>query len=217
MLASAAYSYIVVCPRRVELIAWWFGTDNQGRRGQVAPVGGSMRSAEDAAKSGLQTARRRVPASVRIFIVLGIVAAVAFFVFQAFYVPDETCLRRVDEPLYDAARSGDVARAKLFVALGANVNASDYHGWTPLGIACHAGQTAMVRFFIGHGAKPRSEFLIETAIAGKPTITALLLDHGARADSTQGCQALAIAQMRGENAMVALLRRYGATMRPGGA
>lgn len=60
-------------------------------------------------------------------------------------------------PLHIAATSSNPEIAKLLVARGANVNATDNNatdnnGTTPLHIAAYAGKKELVEFFLGKGA-----------------------------------------------------------------
>ena len=58
----------------------------------------------------------------------------------------------VAEPLHDAAKEGDLEKAKSLIAEGSDVNAVDNMGATPLYFAQNGGQKDMVELLIKHGA-----------------------------------------------------------------
>lgn len=83
-----------------------------------------------------------------------------------------------------AARSGDLASAKLLVAAGANVNDADASGITPAVFAAHSGFTDLVEFFLDKGADPnlaKAGFTaLHAAIMHRDrNMAAALLSHGA--------------------------------------
>jgi ankyrin repeat protein len=59
-----------------------------------------------------------------------------------------------DTALLFAARSGDLASAKLLVAAGASVNDADAWGVTATVLAAHSGFTELVEFLLAKGADP---------------------------------------------------------------
>lgn len=58
----------------------------------------------------------------------------------------------MSEQLHDAVRAGEVARARELIAAGADANARDSYGATPLMNAAHGGNVQMVRALIAAGA-----------------------------------------------------------------
>lgn len=58
----------------------------------------------------------------------------------------------LDQALCDAAREGDVERARELIQNGADVNATTTYGWTALVSAARNGHMNVVRFLIERGA-----------------------------------------------------------------
>lgn len=91
-----------------------------------------------------------------------------------------------DSPLMEAAVRGDVAAARLLLEHGAEVNAVDHRGYTPLLLAAQYDREA-------------------------PELVRLLLERGADLEATaEGETALSLAARRGETAVTRLLREAGA-------
>jgi ankyrin repeat protein len=93
-------------------------------------------------------------------------------------------------PLHHFARKGDVEKASIFIAHGADLDARDEDICsTPLGWAARFGQLAMVELLLKSGATPNlpgdsPELLWATPLAwaarrGHHQIVALLKQHGA--------------------------------------
>ena len=59
----------------------------------------------------------------------------------------------LDKQLLDAARYGRTETVRLLIAQGANVNAKDDDGWTPLHLATKYDRTETARVLIEKGAK----------------------------------------------------------------
>ncbi len=98
--------------------------------------------------------------------------------------------KRGESALADAARRGDVAAAKLLLDKGADVNAVDYRGYTPLILAAQHDRDS-------------------------PELVRLLLSRGADVHAVaEGHTALTIAARRGETELVRLLREATANARP---
>ena len=55
-------------------------------------------------------------------------------------------------PLYQAARNGKVATARLLIDHGANVHRADNRGWTPLHAASHNGHLGIVKLLLRRNA-----------------------------------------------------------------
>jgi uncharacterized protein len=72
--------------------------------------------------------------------------------------------------LHDMAQSGDIAKARLLLGHGADINAiDDEYRTTPLGLAARWGHRDVVRFLIERGADPNR--------AGAPWSTPLAWAH----------------------------------------
>jgi ankyrin repeat protein len=57
-------------------------------------------------------------------------------------------------PLHSAAAGGHVGVARLLVAAGADVNATQRHGYTPLHAAGQNGDEELTELLLGAGADP---------------------------------------------------------------
>ena len=89
-----------------------------------------------------------------------------------------------DTALMFAARSGDLASAKLLVAAGANVNDQDSWGVSATVLAAHSGFAELVEFLLEKGADPNQAAAgfsaLHAAIMRRDERTVrALLDHGA--------------------------------------
>jgi uncharacterized protein len=92
-----------------------------------------------------------------------------------------------DSALLFAARSGDLASAKLLVGAGANVNDADAWGVSAVTLAAHSGFEELVEFLLEKGADPNAEGpgftgLHEAIMLRNERIVAALLAHGADAN-----------------------------------
>ncbi len=56
--------------------------------------------------------------------------------------------------LHVAAREGNMERARLLLDAGADPNATDYEGWTPLYLAVYNGRTEFAKLLLEAGADP---------------------------------------------------------------
>jgi ankyrin repeat protein len=63
-------------------------------------------------------------------------------------------LSRKDQKLHIATYKGDVKRVKELLKKGANPNAKDKDGRTPLHAAAYEGHVDVVRLLLEHGADP---------------------------------------------------------------
>ena len=91
-------------------------------------------------------------------------------------------------PLLFAARSGDVASARLLVAAGADVDAAAASGTSPLVVAAHSGHGALAAFLLAAGADPGAAdagygALHAAVLRGDPRLVRVLLAHGADPDA----------------------------------
>ena len=89
-----------------------------------------------------------------------------------------------DTALMFAARGDDVESAKLLVAAGAQVNASDAWGVTATTLAAHSGHDDVVAFLLSKGADPNLAAAGFTALHAAimrrdEAMVTVLLDHGA--------------------------------------
>ncbi len=91
-------------------------------------------------------------------------------------------------PLLFAARSGDVATARILVAAGAGVDAAAASGTSPLVVAAHSGHGALAAFLLAAGADPGAAdagygALHAAVLRGDPRLARVLLAHGADPDA----------------------------------
>jgi hypothetical protein len=100
-------------------------------------------------------------------------------------------------PLHHAARSTDPAVAALLLDAGALLEAINHEGFSPLGIACAAGNWRLARFLIERGARPEpkdGQPALLAAVVGDddPAGVQLLLRHKARVDARGARQRTAL-------------------------
>jgi ankyrin repeat protein len=93
--------------------------------------------------------------------------------------------------LLQATEAGDVGQMETLLAKGAEVNARNAHGWTPLHIAAAGGDLAVVALLLKHGADVHAQSHIgatpldnATTRGGRKAVIDLLLAHGARINGT---------------------------------
>jgi len=90
-----------------------------------------------------------------------------------------------DVELFVAARNGDLIKVKTALEKGANPNAKDDNGWTPLYRAAHKGHVDVVRVLLERGANPNAKNNIGgtplhiAAYFGHVEIVKLMLERGA--------------------------------------
>jgi ankyrin repeat protein len=123
-------------------------------------------------------------------------------------------------PLMLAAASLDssVEIGKILIQKGADVNAKDLLGWTPLIYAAYHGQTEFAALLIEKGAdlNARSNVgwtpLMYAAFSGRAEVGKLLIAKGAVVNlaSRDGKTALSIAESRGRSDFADLLRKLNA-------
>jgi len=107
----------------------------------------------------------------------------------------------LDRKLLDAAKSGKAGDAESLLQKGADVNARDDFGWTPLILASKEGHTKVVELLLKKGVDPNVSnawgwFPISwAAFQGHKDVVKLLLEHGAdpNAKSEHGWTALSLA------------------------
>jgi ankyrin repeat protein len=128
--------------------------------------------------------------------------------------------RRSELTLISAIRAGDLARARDLIRSGADVNARDAEGFTPLMIAAGLGQPQMVELLLNAGAdvlvlEPRmgATALHKAAQSGNRDVIILLLHNGAFVDQQSpvlGNTALMDAVLHKQEDGVRTLLSYGA-------
>jgi Ankyrin repeats (3 copies) len=125
-------------------------------------------------------------------------------------------------PLKEAARHGQVEKAKTLLMLGAHAKVRDGWGYTPLHEAAGNNHPEMVRLLLDRGADvnapsiPARNTPLIYAAAGYagPEVVELLLDHGATTDrvgyhGSEGCTALQKAALNGRVDVVRTLLKRG--------
>ena len=126
--------------------------------------------------------------------------------------PSATAQTTPDIDLIDAAKLGELARAKDLLSSNAGVNAADARGYTPLMWASAGGHTELVRHLLENGAAPDrraadgTTALMLAAANGSTDVVRVLLSRGVNVAAVKGgvsAQQLAIA--RGHSAAAALL------------
>ncbi len=100
-------------------------------------------------------------------------------------------------PLHHAARSSDADVAACLLDSQAQVDALNRDGFSPLGVACAAGNWRLARFLLEHGARPepdRGQPAILGAASGEDDAAGvqLLLRHRAHVDARGDHQATAL-------------------------
>lgn len=100
-------------------------------------------------------------------------------------------------PLHHAARSSDVDVAARLLDAQALLDALNHDGFSPLGVACEAGNWRLARFLLERGARPepdRGQPALLAAASGEDDAAGvqLLLRHRARVDSRGDHQATAL-------------------------
>jgi hypothetical protein len=109
------------------------------------------------------------------------------------------------EELRQAASAGDVAKVKVLLDQGVDVNAANPYGGTALTFAARRGNTEMVRLLLGRGADPnrKDNFygfppLLAALRTGEAEVAKLLLAKTAEVDF----QTLSVAASRGNGEVV---------------
>ena len=117
-----------------------------------------------------------------------------------------------------AAGVGNLARVRSLVEQGADVDAKDELGWTPLHWAASLGRTETVEFLAAKGANVNARDnrgntpLHDAAAAGHRDMTELLIGKGADTAprDKQGWTPLMYAEQRRHSEVAELLRKHGA-------
>jgi cytohesin len=126
----------------------------------------------------------------------------------------------LDEELFEAVGDGNAAKVRELLKRGANPNAKNEHGWTPLHRAAYRGHADVARLLLEHGAdanaKSKDSFIPTplhlAAAMGHVDVTKLLLEHGADANAKNkdGFTPLHFAANKGHAEVARLLLEYGA-------
>lgn len=124
-------------------------------------------------------------------------------------------------PLYDAARKGDVAKVEELLGAGEDVNqALEKGGWQPIHAAAQGGHEEVIRLCVEYEAELNTAAeegwtaLHWAAHAGHTAVVALLAEAGAKLDKSnfEGWTALHIAAHAGHGEAVEALLELGATL-----
>ena len=99
--------------------------------------------------------------------------------------------QRAGQGLLQATEAGDIVQMAALLAKGAEVNARNAYGWTPLHVAAAGGDPAVVALLLQHGADVHAQSHIgttpldnATTRGGRKAVIDQLLAHGARRTNT---------------------------------
>jgi ankyrin repeat protein len=116
---------------------------------------------------------------------LGILGGVVMILAIRLY--QRQAAQRDGQMLLQATEAGDVVHMEALLAKGAEVNAKNAHGWTPLHVAAAGGDPAVVALLLKHGANVHAQSYIGTTPldnatirGGRQAVTDVLLAHGAK-------------------------------------
>src|SRR5262245_16408063 len=70
--------------------------------------------------------------------------------------------QRAGQVLLQATEAGDMVQMQALLARGAEVNARNAHGWTPLHVAAAGGDSAVIALLLKHGADVHAQSHIGT-------------------------------------------------------
>lgn len=126
----------------------------------------------------------------------------------------------MNEELLEAVKRNDTARVQSLIEAGANVDAADSNGFTPLILASVRGYDAIVELLIRAGASVDTADngdatpLLVASSKGRSSIVERLIQAGANIDAadSNGTTPLLLASARGYNATVESLIRAGASI-----
>jgi ankyrin repeat protein len=96
-------------------------------------------------------------------------------------------IQSAGQVLLQATEAGDMVQMEALLAKGAEVNARNAHGWTPLHVAAAGGDPVVVALLLKHGANVHAQSHIgatpldnATTRGGRQVVIDLLLAHGAK-------------------------------------
>jgi ankyrin repeat protein len=130
--------------------------------------------------------------------------------------PKPTTAKAPDISIHEAAKEGNIEAVKQHLAAGANVNAKDTNGWTPLHLAALNGQKETTEILIAEGADVNAGDKITplhyAAQYGEKEIVELLISKGAdvNAENYEGKTPLDRAIEYNQPETADLLRKHGA-------
>ena len=133
------------------------------------------------------------------------------------------CSAAIIDELTNAVKTKDIQKINELVSKGADINASDSYGATPLIYAVAHGQIEIVKLLIDKGAKVNAEDslgekpLFEAVSSNSTEIAKLLIDKGANVNSratNTSETVLDIAEFNKNSDMVKLLKEAGAKPKP---
>jgi ankyrin repeat protein len=121
---------------------------------------------------------------------IGLVMLVAAGAVVALRQRQRRASQRAGQELLQATEAGDLAHMAALLTRGAEVNARNAYGWTPLHVAAAGGDPAVVALLLQHGADVHAQSHIGTTPldnaltrGGRKAVMDLLLAHGARLDA----------------------------------
>lgn len=125
--------------------------------------------------------------------------------------------QKLDEALFDAAKSGNKTKVSELIDAGADVNAISKRGRTALKYAVESGLMKIVEMLIEYGADVKGctnsgTPLMSAAYHGRTKIAELLLTSGAEVNKkfSDGRTALKCALLYRHSGTVEMLRKHGA-------
>jgi len=129
------------------------------------------------------------------------------------------CAAQPSADLMGAVWSNDIAKVKLLISVGVDVNAKDETGLSPLGVAITLKENQIAKLLIDDGASVNGASsdahspLMSAARIGDIDIVKLLVAKGADVNATtsQGETALSLAEAAGQKEVVAFLKQSGAS------
>ena len=125
-------------------------------------------------------------------IVIGLGSLGAVVVLLAIRQCQRQAAQRAGQVLLQATEAGDVLQMEALLAKGAEVNAKNAHGWTPLHVAAAGGDPAVVALLLKHGANVHAQSYIgttpldnATTRGGRQAVIDLLLAQGAKSNDAR--------------------------------